>query len=374
MVRNAAGVKVRVNRALLRKQTLVDPYGIIAINTFTKKLYVDSIKLKTASADWKPAMDRVIAKLGKPNVIYTDPDSSLLSNALKKWFADNEIENVITRQHAAVAERAIRTIKKRLDDKLESDDASYPDGEPDSYWTKHIKEVVEWYNEEHVQANTNMKPIDAEKPENEFDVKTNLEINAIHRRKYPEIEKGDEVRTFRKKKVGEKERMGNFAKGNKTVTDVSTSLGQTFYKVAGVAVPFIRADLHLIKKKTEAAAAAAVPAAVNEERNIDIEDGAKKEAPEPVKLTPEQKKLLEAHYFKKMNKKEKAKFTAKKDAQADAEKIKEELARAAEKAKEEQMRAEKLKKREEAKAKREAMLDKLTAPAMARTMKRQGLA
>ena len=94
-----------------------------------------------------------------------------------------------------------------------------------------------------------MKPIDAEKPENEFDVKTNLEINAIHRRKYPEIAKGDEVRTFRKKKVGEKERMGNFAKGNKTVTDVSTSLGQTFYKVAGVAVPFIRADIHLIKKK-----------------------------------------------------------------------------------------------------------------------------
>ena len=167
--------------------------------------------------------------------------------------------------------------------------------------------------------------------------------------------------------------MGNFAKGNKTVTDVSTSLGQTFYKVAGVAVPFIRADLHLIKKKSEAKAAEAVPAAVNEERNIDIEDGAKKEAPEPVKLTPDQTKLLEAHYFKKMNKKEKAKFTAKKDAQAEAEKIKEELARAAENAKEELLKAEKLKKREEAKAKREARLDKLTAPAMARTMKRQGL-
>ena len=249
MIRNAAGKKIRVNRSRLRMQTLVDPYGIIAINTFTKKLYVDSMKLKVASADWKPVMDRVIEKLGKPKVIYTDPDSSLLSNALKKWFADNKIENVITRQHAAVAERAIRTIKKRLDDKLESDDASYPDGEPESYWTKHIGEVVEWYNKQHVQANTNMKPIEAEQPENEFDVKTNLEINAIHRRKYPDIQEGDEVRTFRKKKVGEKERMGNFAKGNKKVERITTSLGQTFYKVVGVAVPFIRADLHLIKKK-----------------------------------------------------------------------------------------------------------------------------
>ena len=166
--------------------------------------------------------------------------------------------------------------------------------------------------------------------------------------------------------------MGNFAKGNKTVTDVSTSLGQTFYKVAGVAVPFIRADLHLIKKKTEAAAAAAVPAAVNEERNIDM-DGPKKEDPEPVKLTPEQKKLLEAHYFKKMNKNEKAKFTAKKDAQAEAEKIKEELARAAENAKEELLKAEKLKKSEKAKANRVAKNDKLTAAAMAATKRKLGL-
>ena len=113
---------------------------------------------------------------------------------------------------------------------------------------------------------------------------------------------------------------------------------------------------------------------MNEERNIDIEDGAKKEDPEPVKLTPEETKLVDDYNFKKMNKKEKAKFTAKKDAQAEAEKIKEELARAAENAKEELLKAEKLKKREEAKAKREARLDKLTAPAMARTMKRQGLA
>ena len=102
---------------------------------------------------------------------------------------------------------------------------------------------------------------------------------------------------------------------------------------------------------------------MNEERNIDIEDGAKKEAPEPVKLTPEQTKILEDHYFKKMNQKEKAKFTAKKDAQADAEKIKEELVIAA-----------KLKKSEKAKANRVAKDDKLTAAAMAATRRRLGLA
>ncbi len=99
---------------------------------------------------------------------------------------------------------------------------------------------------------------------------------------------------------------------------------------------------------------------MNEERNIVIEDGVKEEPSK--KLTPEQAKLLEEHYFKKMNKKAKAKYTANKDAQAEAEKIKEELARAA-----------KLKKQEEAKAKRVAKDDKLTAGAMARTRKRLGL-
>ncbi len=41
-----------------------------------------------------------------------------------------------------------------------------------------------------------MKPVEAANPENEFDVKTNLEINAIHRRKYLVIEVGVEVRTY----------------------------------------------------------------------------------------------------------------------------------------------------------------------------------
>ena len=281
--------------------------------------------------------------------------------------------SVITRQHAAVAERAIRMIKKRLDDKLSKSDVEYPDGEPESYWTKHVQAAVDWYNKENVQATTNMKPVEAEKPENEFDVKTNLEINAIHRRKYPVIEVGDEVRTYRKKKQGDKERMGNFEEGKRKVEKITTSLGQKFYKLSGDSTdyPFIRADLHLIKKGKEAEAKAAVPAEVNEERNIVVEDGAKEE----VKFTPEETKLLEDHKaknLKKMNKEAKAKYTAKKEAQAEAEKIKAELAVAAEKAKEDQMRAAKLKKQEEAKEKRDAKLDKLTAASMAATKRRLG--
>ncbi len=72
---------------------------------------------------------------------------------------------------------------------------------------------------------------------------------------------------------------------------------------------------------------------MNEERNIIIEDGVKEEPPAPVKLTPEEAKLVETYKVKKMSLTERVKHQARKDAKAEAEKIKEELAAAAEKKK-----------------------------------------
>ena len=115
------GEIIEVDRSWARKLAQVEPYGIIAINPFTKKLHIEPVNGKIGNDDWKPALQQIIEELGKPQVIYTDPDASIQGNELKKWFADNNIENVITRQHAAVAERAIRTIKKMLDDKLDDE-------------------------------------------------------------------------------------------------------------------------------------------------------------------------------------------------------------------------------------------------------------
>ena len=100
------------------------------------------------------------------------------------------------------------------------------------------------------------------------------------------------MKTYRKKKFGDKERMGTFHEGTRIVQKISKSLGQTVYELGGDVDPYIRSDLHLIKKKTkkaeakEEAAAAAAPAAVNEERNIDVDN----EAEPPKKLTPEEAK------------------------------------------------------------------------------------
>ena len=94
--------------------TQVEPYGIIAVNSFAKEMHIVPMKLKAANADWNPAMQQIIEQLRKPKVIYTDLDASVLSKALGKWFADSGIKDVVTRQHAAIAERAIRTIKKEV--------------------------------------------------------------------------------------------------------------------------------------------------------------------------------------------------------------------------------------------------------------------
>ncbi len=82
-----------------------------------------------------------------------------------------------------------------------------------------------------------MKPDDAGRDENEFDVKTNIEFSGVHRRKCPEVEVGDKVWSFRKKKQGEAEGMINFEEGAKTVKEITKSLGQTYYKLDDERVP-----------------------------------------------------------------------------------------------------------------------------------------
>ena len=95
----------------------------------------------------------------------------------------------------------------------------------------------------------------------------------MHRRKYPEIEVGDTVRSFRKKKAGEKERLGNFEDGTKKVRQISKSLGQTFYKLDAEEILYTRADIHLITKAKEGEKEReTVTPALNATRNLSVAD------------------------------------------------------------------------------------------------------
>ncbi len=48
----------------------------------------------------------------KPQIIYTDDETALCSNAIQTYFEEQKIKHYITRKHAAFAERFLRTLKE----------------------------------------------------------------------------------------------------------------------------------------------------------------------------------------------------------------------------------------------------------------------
>ena len=48
---------------------------------------------------------------GPPEILYTDDENALSTGAMKKYFKDNDIKHIVTRSHANIAERAIRTLR-----------------------------------------------------------------------------------------------------------------------------------------------------------------------------------------------------------------------------------------------------------------------
>ena len=50
----------------------------------------------------------------KPELLYTDGETSFNSYALQEYYEEQEIKHYITRKHAAFAERFIRTFKAML--------------------------------------------------------------------------------------------------------------------------------------------------------------------------------------------------------------------------------------------------------------------
>ena len=79
---------------------------------------------------------------GSPKFIYTDNDGSCSSSAVKDILKEKNIEQIITRSHAPVAERAIRTFKsmmyKRIDADIKKDKSTQ--------WYEYIYPVLLTYN------------------------------------------------------------------------------------------------------------------------------------------------------------------------------------------------------------------------------------
>ena len=220
------------------KRDKIGAYGLLAVDPFTKYIHVVPLNRKLATG-WVKALQAIFEKMGKPKVVYTDPDASMDSKVMRTFLAKEEVDWIRTTEHANNAERAIRTIKHGLDERLSNL------GEDQwGYWWNYLPDVLKKYNEVEKSSVTRISAKDANKPENEADVRTQLVIHKKHDRKYPELGIGDRVRVFKKKKTFDKERVSNWEDGYRTVQAITESHGQKFYKVDNVDKPFIRSNLY----------------------------------------------------------------------------------------------------------------------------------
>ena len=204
--------------------------GLVVIDIFSKFAVVVPIKSKQPQDLLAGIMEGINKISKKPELVYSDEEGSLNSGVLKEYFDKEKIETHQTRTHPAFAERFIRTFKDMLFKRVEADEKK---GKENIQWIDYIFEIMITYNIEMVHSATDLTPKEAKKPENELKVKANIAMNSTQTRKYPDVEKGDKVKIFKKKDKLDKERVSNWLKEIQTIDDIKTVLGQKYYYING---------------------------------------------------------------------------------------------------------------------------------------------
>jgi len=217
--------------------------GLLVIDIFSKFLEVIPLKTKQPQDVLEGLIDAMKNIGGKPRTIFSDDEGSLNSKLLIEYFKENNIRHLTTRGHAAYSERAIRTIKEMIYKRLEKS--------PDNHWydAKILANTLVTYNFKMVHSSTNFTPDQARQPKNELNVRLNLELGRKTKRKYPNIEVGDKVRIYRKRKNFEKGvRVPVWSEPIYTVERIEDSIGQKLYYVANRDRGLLRHEILKIPK------------------------------------------------------------------------------------------------------------------------------
>ena len=216
------------------------PYGLLVIDSFSKLCAVEPLTDKKAIS-WVTVFQKAFHTLGgKPKVVYSDPDASMDSQRMSSYLRSQGIEWIRTKQHASIAERAIRTIKQKLYQKLEHQNLSLGRNVD---WTKLLPEVLDTYNKHDSHRATGMTPTEAAKEKNDFNVRTNLIIHSRRDRVYPELKEKDKVYVYNQKKFHDKQWKGVWSDTEQKIHSVKQAHGQQLYKLHPYGHWHIRADL-----------------------------------------------------------------------------------------------------------------------------------
>jgi len=140
----------------------------------------------------------------KPKTLYTDDETAYNSSYFKTCLNKVDIKHIITRTHPYFVERFIKAFINLLYSRLEDMDKS---------WIELIDPILHVYNNKMISSTTKVTPEEARKPENLTIVKSNLELKRQHKRKYPEIELGDTIKLYKKKRQSRQRKQKCMASG-----------------------------------------------------------------------------------------------------------------------------------------------------------------
>ena len=121
---------------------------------------------------------------------------------------------------------------------------------PDLHWyeTKILANSLVMYNYKMVSSATGFTPNEAKEPKHKLNVKLNLELKRVKKRRYPDVEEGDKVRLYKKKDKLDKERVGVWTDTIYTVERIEEQRGQKFYYLKDRPRPVLRHEILLISR------------------------------------------------------------------------------------------------------------------------------
>ncbi len=148
----------------------------------------------------------------------------------------HNIKHIITRGHAGVVERFVRTLKNMMFKRLKH--------EPDKTWYQIIHEILVTLNYIRKSSAPGLTPAEAREPENLIKVKGYMERRRNDTRKYPPVKVGDFVSLYRKRRNFEKENIGLWSDKKyevKKIEDIP-NVGK-LYHLDGHQQPVLRAEI-----------------------------------------------------------------------------------------------------------------------------------
>ena len=214
--------------------------GVIMIDVFSRFMVVVPIKSKD-EGNIAAGMIEALNKMGgKPKILFTDDEGALNTKSIQDYLEKEDIQHHRTRAHANHSERAIRTFKDMLYKRVEADEKK---GKQNIQWTDYIFEVLLTYNNKMEHSATKMTPKEAMKEKNELKARNNMYQQAVRTRKYPIISVSDKVKIYRKRKVGEKERVSQWLPQIQEIEKIEQKNNISLFYVKGDSRPYMRFEL-----------------------------------------------------------------------------------------------------------------------------------